>query len=185
MRITKGRLRQIIREVIKENFSHEESIDPRIASMHDKYKKKHRLFDSNDIDLLVGTYMSERYQFEKMTSMRELPDRLAKLLVEYNARVYYDKNLEDTQKLELMIGNEINPVSFKEKTKNEDLLPDEKHSDTFETSSGGIQFNLYYKNQNRGVSNKTTSKVTVSLKFKPGVLTRLSEFLKTKDIGEK
>ncbi len=182
MRITKGRLRQIIREVIKENFLHEESTDPRIASMHDKYDlSTHKLFDPNDIDLLVDTYMYERYQFEKVTLMSALPDRLAKLLVEYNARVYYDKNLEDSQKLALMIDN----IAFKENTKKEMMRPNPNNRDAFEFSGDGVKFILYYIDQNAGLLDKTTAKVTISLTFNPNVQNRLLSFLKEKGVVEK
>ena len=190
MRITEGILRKIIRDVISESQNKEfvsENEDSIINLMHDKYDLgDHRLFDPDDIDLLVKIYMNDNYRFEKMTSMRGLPERLVKIFVEYNVRVYYDKNLQDLEKLDLIVGDEINPVDFVRSAEKELLLPDESHRDTFELSSSGeIIFTLYYFNQNVGLLKTTTAKVTIALRFDPDMQKRLVSFLKEKGFVEK
>lgn len=205
MKITESKLRRIIRSVINETWNSEnhpnnpfsrakDSLEKRIHWMHDTYDLKktnrHKYVDINNPEelILMHTNPDDKHSLNlhsKFGPLKRFPDRLVTLFVEYNARVYYDDNLSDEQKLNLMIdnfdenGNELKDVyeAFSSRTKGIKRVDCTGQKDKYQLSEdgGGLKFILCYPYKRL--------KVIVSMRFdhKPGVLRRLVKFLAGKN----
>ena len=163
---------QVPGEGTKAFFSSYHSKDARIHRMHDLYRldKRMQKVIGNDKEAVIKWQVNKQLEYPGMFGSNKDAESF---VVEYNARVYYDKNLDDNKKISLMINSD-NKSANPKKINNVDC---EGQSNEYQLSD-----------DNKGIrvvlcEPQTRSKTIIELRFSenPVTVKRFAKFLESKN----
>jgi len=202
MKIKETKLRSLIRDMLIETWNMKDhpnnsferiyqSKENKISLMHDKYnlsKSGGKYIDKSNPENMIKMHLNpdsnrNLVMFGRVRPFHGFPVRLVKLFVEYDARVYYDSNLSDDQKLNLMLDNYdgsrksvYKKLSASTKRLKNVNCDGQKDKYLVSGEGNGLKIVLCYPVEN--------AKTIVSLNFnnKTDILERLVEFLKSKGL---
>lgn len=165
-------LNQVPGEGNKAFFNSYHSHDAKIHRMHDLYKldKNEKRIVGNDKESTIAWHVNKQLKRPGMFGANKDAEGF---VAEYNARVYYDKSLDDNKKISLMIRSDnksantqkINDIDCEGQSNKYQLSDDKK----------GITVVL--------CEPESRSKTIIELRFdkNPGAVERFAEFLDSKD----